>query len=306
MKANEHRCRFPSNDTVERINACMNLAIERGIPGISVAIGARNGVIWTGTAGWADVRAKLPIDRRTLFGIGSITKTMVATVVLQLVEEGRLDLDDTPGGVLGLSATAGVANADCASVADLLGHRSGVPSWENDPRWIRAGRGRNLDPSRIWGRTEALEYVRATPPTDRPGGAFAYSNSNYTLLGLMVETVTQHGLQDEIRRRILQPVGLADTYLEGFEPGHPQRVAHRYHYATPEFRETAGIAPAFVEVEPGLVDTGGANLSVEWAAGGMISSPSDLVTFAVALRGGRLLGPSEPRVHAALDAWRRT
>lgn len=284
----------PASETVtsEQLTASLQHAVGRGVPGLSAAIANRDGVVWTGAAGWADVRARTPIDQHTLFGIGSITKVFVATVVLQLVEEGRLKLTDTPHGILGAVPATGIANAGTATVADLLGHRSGVPSWEDDPRWIRKGRGSGLDPSHRWRKTEALAYIRGTPATNPPGGAFAYSNSNYTLLGLMIETVTRRRAEAEIRRRILQPLALTDTYLEGFEPGRPRQVAHRYHYATTTFRKTAGIAPSFIEIEPDLVDTGANNLLDEWTAGGMITSPHDLVTFARALRDGRLLKPA--------------
>ncbi len=83
-----------------------------------------------------------------LFGVGSITKTFAAVVILQLVEEGRLDLHATAASLLGV-AVAGIPNADQATIAQLLNHTGGVPSWEDDPAWIHEGRGDRLDPGRI-------------------------------------------------------------------------------------------------------------------------------------------------------------
>ena len=280
--------------TQRMLDDCLAKATQGGLPGVSAAIATRQGVIWAGCAGLGDVVAGKPITLDHLFGVGSITKVFVAVVILQLVQEGRLSLDDKPADHLGMQALKGIANvsSDAATqttIGQLLSHTSGAPSWEDDPAWIRHGRGQNLDPGHIWGRLEALDYIRGRPATSLPGAGFNYSNSGYTLLGLMIEQVTQRTAAHEIRRRILDPLELGDTYLEGFEPGQPHRTPRRYHYATPAFRETAGIAPGFSEVRPDLIDVSTSNLSVEWTAGGIVSSPRDLVTFAIALRDGRLL-----------------
>lgn len=278
--------------TQAQLAETLQSAVDRGTPGVSAAIADRSGVRWTGVAGWADIETRRPIDETTLFGIGSITKTFVAVTILQLVEEGRLKLTDTPRQILGAGAVRGIANADSATVADLLAHKSGIPSWEDDPRWIRKGRGAETDPAHLWGKTEALDYIRGAPALAPAGSAFGYSNSGYTLLGLMIEKVTGKSAVSEIRRRILAPLNLADTYMDGFEPGQPERLPHRYQYVTDKFRSEAGIAPSFAEVRPGLVDASAANLSVEWTAGGMVSSPRDLVLFGRALRDGKLLKPA--------------
>lgn len=282
----------PNPATTQQLESRLQQAVDAGTPGLSAAIGNSSGVIWTGVAGFADVSATRPVDEAHLFGIGSITKIFIATVILQLVEEGRLRLDDTPAALLGRDAVRGIANSGRATVADLLAHKSGIASWEDDPRWIRAGRGAATNPAHIWGKTEALDYIRNAPALATPGEVFSYSNSGYTLLGLIIEKATGHSAAAEIRRRILAPLGLNDTYLEGFEPGHPDRLPRRYQYLTPQYRETAGVAPGFTEVRPGLLDVGASNLSVEWTAGGMVSSPRDLVLFARALRDGKLISPA--------------
>jgi len=103
--------------------------------------------------------------------------------------------------------------------------------------------------------------------------------------------VTGEEAVDEIHRRILTPLGLEDIHLEGFEPVPPGQLAHRYHWATPTFRQDAGVNAAFPEVHPGLIDASSSNLSVEWTAGGMVATARDLALYAVALRDGRLLKP---------------
>lgn len=274
----------------EQLVGALETAIAQGTPGLSAAIGTRRGVVWTGVAGMADISANLPIDEGHCFGVGSITKMFVAVTILQLVEEGRLALTATPRRILGSQMVQGIANADIATVAHLLAHTAGVPSWEDDPAWIRKGRGDALDPAHLWGKSEALEFIRGQAALNVPGAKFSYSNSGFTLLGQIIEKVTGRTAEAEIRRRILAPLALG-CWLEGFEPGHPERLPNRYHYATPTFRQDAGIAPGFDSVRPELIDASASNLSVEWTAGGMISSPTDLVRFATALRDGRLLKP---------------
>lgn len=280
--------------TPQQLQSALESAIAKGAPGLSAAIATRQGVIWTGTAGYADIKARTPIQTSNLFGVGSITKVFVTTVIMQLVQEGRLDLDNTAAKILGLDVTKGIANADRATLAQLLAHTGGVISWEDDPRWIREGRGSKLDPSHLWGKTEPLDYIRGPehPALNAPGEKHNYSNTNYTLLGLVIEKVTGHTAESEIRRRVLEPLKLRDTFLEGFETFDTKRLPHRYHWATPTFEQTAGIAKGFQRVRPDLIDATGSNLSVEWTAGGMVSTPSDLALFALALRDARIISPA--------------
>lgn len=295
----------PGIVTPPMLVASLQRAVDAGTPGLSAAIATKRGVVWTGVAGLADVQSGRPVDEATIFGIGSITKLFVTVVILQLVQEKRLSLDATLLALLGQGAMRGIANAATATVGQLLAHTAGVPSWEDDPAWIHKGRGDGLDPAHHWSKTEALDFIRDTTALNPPGMAFSYSNSGFTILGLIIERVTGHTAESEIHRRIILPLGLGSTYLEGFEPPQAGRLPHRYHYATPVFRATAGIAPGFPtvrpELSPALIDASSSNLSVEWTAGGMISSPVDLVRLAGALRDGELLSAESL---AYMQAWR--
>lgn len=247
---------------------------------------------WHSVAGQSDILAQTPIEKATAFGIGSITKLFVAVVILQLVREGKISLEDQTFSILEADVLDGIPNAAEASIGDLLGHRGGIPSWEDDPRWIVDGRGRNIDYQKIWEKQETLEYVKQPGTTGFPVGKYSYANTNYTLLGLIIERVTGNTAEAEIRHRILQPLDMEATYLEGFEQPSSDQTPHRYHWATDTFRWTAGISPQFIRVRDDLIDATGANLSVSWTAGGMISNPTDLLKFAVALQTGKLLDPA--------------
>ena len=281
-----------------------------GLPSVSLAIQSGNkSLIWSG-ADYQQQRGDCAGagSNRSSFCIGSITKTLVAVVVLQLADEKKLHLDDTALRYLTSSSTqttalvSRVPNADRATLRQLLCHQSGVPTWEFRPDWIRAGRGAGIVADKVWGKQETLQYVARDNDDDTsPGERFSYSNSNYTILGLVIESVTGHTATAEIRRRILEPLGLKSAYLESFEapPLDNYQLTRHYHYATQQFVDTAGMSDLFVQTPPSchryLVDTSAANLSTEWVAGGMVMSMPDLAVFAKALRDGRLLSPEMMR-----------
>jgi D-alanyl-D-alanine carboxypeptidase len=148
----------------------------------------------------------------------------------------------------------------------------------------------------VWGKTETLEYCteELLPPTGEPGQRYSYSNTNYTILGLIIEAVTGNDAAMEIRTRLLEPLGLKDTFLESFEDI-PGGYVHHYHFATPEFTEVAGVHRGFSEIRPYVVESTAGNLSPEWTAGGIVSSASDLVRWAQELRDCELLTPEMKR-----------
>jgi D-alanyl-D-alanine carboxypeptidase len=185
-----------------------------------------------------------------------------------------------------------VPNTGKATLRQLLNHQSGIPTWEFQPDWIPNGRGEKMKLDYVWGKTETLQYVAKEKVSAEfePGERYSYSNTNYTILGLLIEAVTGKDVITEIRHRILDPLGLDDTYLESFETI-PGGYVNHYHYATPQFKEVAGVHRGFPLIRPYLVESTAANLSPEWAAGGMVSSASDLVLWAQAIRDGKLLGP---------------
>jgi len=284
--------------------------LARGMPSISIAIATRQGVIWEGAVGYADLESQSRAHPGYLYGIGSITKMFVACVVEQLVDEGRLNLDTPVRDILGDAVVANVPNADRATVRQLLDHTSGIPSWEFDPVWIRRGRGADMDVSHIWGKTEALDYLKSgrDKPTNDPGLGYGYSNTNYTLLGLVIEKVTGREAVCEVHDRILAPLGLADVHFEGFEAVDEARMPSRYHFGTADFLRDAGMHTSFRRVSGSLVhgpliDVSASNLSTEWTAGAMVATARDLALFARALRDGLIVGPA---ALARMSAFRPT
>ncbi|MGZ4270568.1 MAG: serine hydrolase domain-containing protein [Solirubrobacteraceae bacterium] len=225
---------------------------------------------WTGVAGLARVAPSAPMRAADHFRAGSIAKMFVATVVLQLAERGRLSLDARLPAVLPASVTGRVANAPEITVRMLLDHRSGIPEWETAA--VDAEIGRN--PAKVWTIGEILDLAAAQPPAFVPGTSYRYSNTDYNLLGLIIERVTGHSWRREVTRRVIDPLGLTQTSLPA--PGHrslPRPYAHGY-------AESGGRR----------IDLTGVDPSMAGAAGGsaLVSTVRDLPRFLDALLAGRL------------------
>ncbi|WP_280499224.1 serine hydrolase domain-containing protein [Nocardia cyriacigeorgica] len=219
------------------------------------------------TAGTRTPGTEEPVSGSEHFRIGSITKTFVATVVLQLVDEGRVALDAPIAKYL----PGTVRDGDRITVRQILQHTSGIPDYMKTPGWS-TNRWRGEDRFRDYRPDQLLQQAFTRPPDFAPGAKFRYSNSNYIVAGLLIEAVTGRPYGTEIDRRILGPLHLAGTSLPGSNPRLPE----------PALRAVA-------ELDGRRVDVTEQNESLDWAAGEMISTQPDLATFFDALLGGRLL-----------------
>jgi D-alanyl-D-alanine carboxypeptidase len=239
-----------------------------GMPGAYAAV--RDGRdAWAGAAGVGDVETGSPARPWFRHRIGSITKTFVATTVLQLAGERRVRLDAPVGRYLPrLGIPAGV------TVRMLLNHTSGLGNYTTA---IITGEG-DLERLRRTTYTprELVALGLRLPPTGAPGAGWSYSNTNYIVLGLLIERVTGHRYDAEVSRRILRPLGLRSTSFPGVDPY--LRGPH---------------SKAYVRWSDGsLRDFSVFNMSWGWAAGEMISTMDDLNRFFRALLSGRLLSPA--------------
>jgi D-alanyl-D-alanine carboxypeptidase len=244
-----------------------------GSPGALAQVDGRHGR-HVATGGVADIRTGAPVDPRSRFRIGSLTKPFTATVVLQLVGEGWIELDAPverylPGVVRGADN-----DGREITVRELLQHTSGLPDVLDhlSPLDILN------DPLRHWDARELVDIALPHRREFTPGKGWGYSNTNYLLAGMIIEKVTGHSYNHEIKRRIIVPLGLHDTFAPADAPGIPG--PHPRGYVRPESE---------------LVDITRLNPTVAGAAGGMISSASDLDRFLAALLRGRLLKPPQLR-----------
>jgi D-alanyl-D-alanine carboxypeptidase len=202
-----------------------------------------------------------------LFRIGSLTKTFTGTVILQLVDEKKLGLDDTLETVL---PATGVPNADKITVRNLLMMTAGVASY-ND----------KIDPKKAYTPQQLLDIIKTLTPSFAPGASWEYSNSNTTLLGLMIEKRDESTLGASIKRRIFDPLKLTGSSFpsDGTMPG---EYIHGY-MRDPDAPEGA------------LLECSTLDPSWGWAAGAIVSTIADVRTYITALGQGKLLSQDMQR-----------
>ncbi|MFK0253939.1 serine hydrolase domain-containing protein [Streptomyces sp. NPDC090445] len=209
------------------------------------------------------------------FRIASNTKAFVSTVLLQLEGEGRLSLDDSverwlPGVVRG-NGNDGRA----ITIRQLLNHTSGIYDPTTEPEFFSP----YLD-DHEWGhvytpREVIARAVRHEPTPRGPDRVWSYSNTNYLLAGLVIEAVTRRSAPAEIRRRILDPLGLENTYFPVTDPAVHGPHLHGYDL---KGRDVTRFSPSY-----------------DWTAGAMVSTVDDLARFHRALFSGSLLRPAQQR-----------
>ena len=249
------------DDTLTRI------LTQTGLPG-AVAVVRDGDAVTRHVAGYSDVETKAGFAANTHVRAASISKTFVAATVLQLVAEGRVDLDAPierylPGRVRG----AGI-DANSISVRQLLRHQSGLPEYFDADTPIP------IEPKTA---DELLAMALPKPAQFAPGSEIRYTNTNYVVAGLLIEAVTGAPAADEVTRRIIEPLGLADTYYPGQgDTGLRSPFAHGY------------------ELQDGnRTDVTDFNASAAGMSGSLISTNEDTSVFLSALLGGRVLPPVE-------------
>jgi D-alanyl-D-alanine carboxypeptidase len=241
--------------------------VAAGAPGVVLL--SRNGNHTASvTSGFGEISTKTPIRANDRFRVASLTKTYTATVVLQLVGEGKLSLTDSVERWLpGL-----VPHGDQISIRQLLNHTSGLADFEYDPTVLAPYLAGDL--SHPWAPRKLVQIAVSHPPLFAPGTDESYSSTNYLLAGLIVEARTGHTLGRELNRRIFQPLHLGATSFPT-----TARIAnpHAHGYLVikkPPATDVTGLYP------------------FPWAAGAIISDAPDTATFYRALLSGRLLSPA--------------
>lgn len=266
------------------------------VPGALVLLRTPQGE-FTAAYGTARLGAQIRPRRHTYFRIASITKTMTSAVVLQLAQERKLRLRDRISKYV-----SGVPNGDNITLAQLLGMRSGLYDYTSVPKMTGF-----LDhqPTKAWTPRELLDISFAHPPNFPPGTAYEYSNTNYALLGLVVEKVDRRPLAAAMRERLFRPLGLRDTLLPPRTSNTiPEPHAHGYLYGSSSIVTTGIPNPPYgpklvAAIEAGKIqpnDYTGVNHSFATAAGGVISTADDVETWIRALVSGRVLNAEYQRI----------
>ncbi|WP_329403585.1 serine hydrolase domain-containing protein [Streptomyces melanogenes] len=263
---------YPRHELSPGLRAKLDKAVrdvmkKAGIPGVQVGLWMPGKGSYVRAFGVADKRTGAPMTDDMRMRIGSVTKTFTATAVLELVDDGKVGLDDPISKYF-----KGVPNGHRIAVRDLLDMRSGLFSYSADDAFIKAFL---TNPDRPFTPKELLAYAFKHPNQFPPGSKFQYCNTNYILLGLLVEKMTGRSLRDVIEHRILRPSHLDDTLFPKAAE-FPRPHAHGYTNQTLTGKVT---------------DSTHWNPSWAWAAGSMISDLHDLKHWAKDLATGTLLSP---------------
>ena len=243
------------------------------VPGAAVAILAPEGD-WFGATGVSDLENNITLQSDDRFEAGSITKTFVATTLLQLVEEDQLSLDDTLVNWLAPEVTSLIPNASDITIEQMLNHTSGVADYLDI--LTAQAMSNPLLFLQEWQPEQLLGFINGVEPFFDPGTAWQYSNTNYILAGLVIEAVTGNSYGQEIRDRIIDPLELDNTFVFGEE-----EIPGGYINSYWDFNGDGALDNLNV-----------VNLSWTGSAGSIISNTEDLANFFDALLvDGALLQP---------------
>ncbi|MDR7278438.1 serine hydrolase domain-containing protein [Catenuloplanes atrovinosus] len=273
----------PGNALKGEIQPLLDAITASGVPG-SYAQVRRDGKTFTGASGVAFVESGAPARADSRHRIGSVTKTFVATTVLQLVGERRLSLDTSVDQLLprfGLDPAI--------TVRMLLNHTSGIGNYTLGLDSLEAVEEWQ---TRTFAPDELVRLGLTFPETGAPGELLSYSNTNYILAGLIIEKVTGNEVEKEVNRRIIKPLGLRTTYFPGADPR--IRGPHAGAYVPWPDAETGEVT---------LRDFSVYNMTWAWTAGEMISTMPDLNTFYRALITGKLLKPAQQAAMLETVPW---
>ncbi len=218
-------------------------------------------VFYSRTIGYSHINSaeKKQVSEATRYRIGSITKMFTAAMIFQLVEENKLKLSDTLDKFF-----PQIPNAEKITLAQMLGHRSGIFNVTANPDFPSLK-------TQSKTRDEMVALIAKAKPAFEPGEKAQYSNSNYVLLGYIVEKAGARSYEDALKQRITSKIGLKDTYLGTGYPEASKNEAFSYSFIS-DWKQESDI-----------------HLSIPGGAGAIISTPNDLTKFIQALFDGKIV-----------------
>jgi D-alanyl-D-alanine carboxypeptidase len=262
----------PNQVLIEQMKTVTDSIIEHSrVPGVvALVVDHQKGIDWLYTAGYSDISNQLPMNGDNIFRIGSNSKTMTGTVLLQLVDEGQLSLEDK------LSAFfPEFPRSDEVSIAMLCNMTSGIFNYLEDEAW---GNEANINPTREWIPRELVEAGFSHDYDFDPGTDWNYSNTNTILLGMIIEKLTGNSLQDEVENRLLIPLNLNHTAL--LTGGTELPAQHSKGYLWDDVDKEYFDVSNFFDV------------SWAWAAGAAYSNPRELQKYVETMVEGGFLSDS--------------
>jgi len=266
----------------EEFQAILDRQVADGVPGIVLRVETDDGEVWAGAAG-VSALGGAPLASTARMPIFSISKMAVATAALSLVEDGTVGLDDPISKWIDPATISDLPNADRLTVRHLINQTGGVRDYWDDEFTAAVVE----DTSRQWRPEELVAHAAAGAPAGTPDDGDAdYANTNYVLLGLIIERATDVPLATVLRDRVFEPLVMDQT--ASWEEG----------ILRPE-------ANGYMEDGDERIDVTGVDLSLSWAAGGLVSNAEDVaaLTRATVLGDGVLSDATHASVMSTFTAW---
>jgi D-alanyl-D-alanine carboxypeptidase len=256
----------PDLDAAEiaQIEALADDLVARGVPGVALVIQAGGQTVKI-ARGVQDLDSGAPMTTDHHIRFGSVAKSLLAAVTLQLVDEGKLRLSDTIESLL----PGMVAGNSHATVEQVLRLQSGIFDHVNDPRYLEPYLGGNFEHS--YSPEQLLALSNDHPPLFAPGEQFMYSNVNYVIVGLIIQKLTGMPLADAVAQRITGPLGMSQSTMPLIS-AMDAPFAHGY---------LAGMGP--------LLDVTGISASSTFGHGNLVATPADVNRFYAALVAGQVV-----------------
>ena len=263
----------PLPDTVQ---GQLDQAIKHDLDGIIVYVDQPGEAPALYAAGWKDRAEQIPADPEALFKIGSISKLYIAAATAKLASNGTLSLDDTLADFLPELAGR-IENADEITLRMMVQHRSGIPNFTDDPDYPWFETLPDLD--------SYLAFALDKPAEFEPDSRYRYSNTNYLLIGRILDNALGYSHHQYIHDEILEPLGLTHTYSLLSEVDSLDLVSSGYHYEVePDLKELDHIAPG----------------------GSMVATAQDVGIFLRALNDGSLFNDDEQAIYSSIYEYEHT
>jgi D-alanyl-D-alanine carboxypeptidase len=264
----------PAYPKAEALQIIIDEMAASGVPGVMLTVHDSVNGYWSGAAGYADLASKVKMQPCQLTRVGSTVKTFTAVSLFLLQEDEKLDLDDPVNEYLTADVLRGLQNADKCTIRQLMQHSSGIYNYIQNLKFQTASLN---DLPKTWTPDELLAYARGKDAYFKPGTDVMYSNTNYVLLGMIIEKVTGMPYDEFFEERIFTPLGLDFTACASADP-------------VPE-----GIVRGYVDFYSKM-DLINSTYFSGWdyytADGGLISNAYDLNRFMTGLFSGEILSGS--------------
>lgn len=256
------------------------LFAQSNVPGVSASVVLPEGYVMPFAAGSADKELKKPMSVLTLMIQGSVGKTYVAAVALQMIHDKKLGLNEKVSSYLGKEPWFDqLPNAQNVTVRMLMNHTSGIMRYELDPKFTDD---LTMQPTKVWTPAERISYVLGKKPKFAAGQGWDYSDTNYIVLGMIIEKITGKRIEELIRTKLLEPLSLKQTtssdrlIVKGLAQG----------YAGPQ--NPFGGKERMLNADGSMI----VNPQFEWTGGGMASTTADLARWAKLMYEGKAFDAS--------------